>query len=83
MHVLSTLITDKRYPRRPSRTRKISRLVSPPNGGNRYGVRMTAYYKVRFLHTVNVNYISANLKASPSAIDIPTYLINDVFLYFH
>jgi hypothetical protein len=47
VHVLSTLFADKRYPRRPSRTRRISKLVSPPNGGNRYGVRLTAYYKVR------------------------------------
>jgi hypothetical protein len=46
VHVLSTLLTDKRYPRRPSRTRRISKLVSPPNGGNRYGVKLTAYYKV-------------------------------------
>jgi hypothetical protein len=47
LHVLSTLFADKRYPRRPSRTRRISKLVSPPNGGNRYGVKLTAYYKVR------------------------------------
>ena len=54
-HVLSTLFTDKRYPRRPSRTRRISRLVSPPNGGNRYGVRLTAYYKVSLI--INLNYV--------------------------
>ena len=45
-HVLSTLFADKRYPRRPTRTRKIRGLSSPPNSGNRYGVRLTAYYKV-------------------------------------
>ena len=44
--VLSTLLSDRRYPRKPSRTRRIKKLVSPPNGGNRYGVRLTAYFKV-------------------------------------
>ena len=48
-HVLSTLFADKRYPKRPSRTRRINGLVSPPNSGNRHGVRLTAYYKVCFL----------------------------------
>ena len=48
-HVLSTLLSDRRYPKRPTRTRRIGRLVAPPNGGNRYGVRLTAYYKVRGL----------------------------------
>ena len=45
-HVLSTLLSDRRYPRKPSRRRKIKTLVSPPNSGNRHGVRLTAYYKV-------------------------------------
>ena len=45
-HVLSTLFADKRYPRKPSRTRKIRGLSAPPNSGNRHGVRLTAYYKV-------------------------------------
>ena len=44
--VLSTLFADKRYPRRPSRTRKISTLVAPPNSGNRHGVRIKAFYRV-------------------------------------
>ena len=44
--VLSTLLTDRRYPKKPSRTKKIKKLVSPPNSGNRHGVRLTAYYKV-------------------------------------
>ncbi len=55
-HVLSTLFADKRYPRKPSRTRKIrSGLQAPPNSGNRHGVRLTAYYKVRlFVKACNV-----------------------------
>ena len=45
--VLSTLFADKRYPRKPDRTKRINGLVAPPNSGNRHGVRLTAYYKVR------------------------------------
>ena len=51
--VLSTLLADKRFPRRPTRTRRINGLVSPPNGGNRYGVRLTAYYKVSLFNKWN------------------------------
>ena len=55
-HVLSTLFADRRYPKRPTQTRKLQRLVAPPNSGNRHGVRLTAYYKVSLYNIFYFSY---------------------------
>jgi hypothetical protein len=43
---LSRLFTNPRFPRRPNQARKISRLVSPVNKGNNYGLRLKTYFMV-------------------------------------
>jgi hypothetical protein len=61
VHVLSTLFADRRFPKRPSRTRRISRLVAPPNSGNRHGVRLTAYFKVSYFISRYVSLFISNI----------------------
>ena len=44
---LAPLLTDTRYPQKPSASNKVLRLVSPVNVGNNYGLRLKTFYVVR------------------------------------
>ena len=44
---LAPLLTDPRYPQKPSASNKVLGLVSPVNVGNNYGLRLTTFYVVR------------------------------------
>ena len=44
---LNTLLRNSRYPRRPDMTINIPGLKSPVNIGDNYGLRLTAYYRVK------------------------------------
>ena len=48
---LNTLLRNSRYPRRPDMTINVPGLKSPVNIGDNYGLRLTAYYRVKsFFH---------------------------------
>ena len=51
---LASLLTDPRYPQKPSASNKILKLVSPVNVGNNYGLRLKNFYVVR---KVRVEYL--------------------------
>ena len=44
---LNTLLRNRRFPRRPDMTINVPGLNSPVNIDDNYGLRLTAYYRVR------------------------------------
>ena len=46
-HHLNTLLRNRRFPRKPDTTINIPGLKSPINIDDNYGLRLTAYYRVR------------------------------------
>ena len=46
-HHLNTLLRNRRFPRKPDMTINIPGLKSPINIDDNYGLRLTAYYRVR------------------------------------
>ena len=46
-HHLNNLLRNRRYPRRPDMTINVPGLNSPVNMDDNYGLRLTAYYRVR------------------------------------
>ena len=56
---LAPLLTNPRYPQRPSASNKVLKLVSPVNVGNNYGLRLTTFYLVRYveLNTLKRNFL--------------------------
>ena len=43
---LKLLFKDKRYPDNPDKTQALPSFTTPPNRGDNYGGRVTAYYQV-------------------------------------
>ena len=46
-HHLNTLLRNRRFPRKPDMTINLPGLKSPVNIDDNYGLRLTAYYRVR------------------------------------
>lgn len=46
---LATLLANPRYPEKPSTSNMVQGLVSPPNIGNDYGLRLKTFYLVRLI----------------------------------
>ena len=46
-HHLNALLRNRRFPRRPDMTINVPGLKSPVNMDDNYGLRLTAYYKVK------------------------------------
>lgn len=72
--VLSSLFADKRYPKKPSRVRRIRRLVAPANSGNRHSVRLAAYYRVSNFYLDNLIHISAVAKYNHTNIVVSQFI---------
>ena len=43
---LEQLFKDKRYPDNPDKSQTLPSFSTPPNRGDNYGARVTAYYQV-------------------------------------
>jgi hypothetical protein len=51
---LKNLEQDQRYPDKPDSTKTIENMASPLNMGDNYGLRLRAYFVVRYLYILIV-----------------------------